>query len=488
MVTMDENVHGLKKQAFSGAVWKTAERICAQVVSLVVSVILARLLLPEDYGVVSIVAIFFTFCNVFITGGLNTALIQKKDTDEADYSTVLHVSMILAAVMYTGLFFCAPAIAKLYEKEILIPVIRVMALTFFINAYRSVLAARISHTLQFRKFFFATIIGTAISAVVGISMAYSGYGPWALVAQQMTNSLIGTIVLAFVARIKIQFRITASRLKPLIGYSWKILATSLISTIYSEISPLVIGLKYSGADLAYYSKGKGFPSVLDSTITHTLNAVLFPVMSKVQDDTNAVLNITRRYIKTASYVVFPLMIGFFAVSEAFVTVVLTEKWMPIVPYIKIFCIGYMLNIIQVGNLQTIKAIGRSDVSLKLEILKKSIYFVIVALFVFFGTSPIALAVSSLVCTVIASLINTYPNRKLIGYGYWLQIMDLLPNFIIAVLMGIGVNCLNVLDIAPVALLLLQIVTGVVLYILLSIITHNKNFRYLLDTLLNFVKR
>ena len=478
----------LKKKTFSGMIWKFMERICAQLVSLIVSIILARILLPEDYSVVSIVTIFFAFCNILISGGLNTSLIQKKDADIEDYSSVLHISMLIALLLYLIMFFAAPTIANLYDKQLLIPVIRVMSLTFFINAFKSILSAYTSSKLQFKKFFLSTIGGTVVSAFIGIYMAIKGYGAWALVAQQMSNSLIDTFILYITTKFKFVFKISIDKVKSLFNYGWKIFAASIISVIYDQINPLIVGIKYSATDLAYYNKGQNYPGLINSTISDTLQSVLFPIMSKVQDSKEMVLNVTRKFIKISSYVIFPMMVGFFAVSDIFVKVVLTDKWLPIVPYIQIFCFSYMFNIIQVGNLQAIKAIGRSDITLILEIIKKSVYFIIILIFVLLSKKPIVLAFSSIACTMFATLVNTYPNRKLLGYKYRYQLSDLLPNFIISIIMGIIVYFIKYINLSIYITLILQLIVGFITYLLLSIITKNKNFYYLLDYIKSYFRR
>ena len=469
----------LKKSAFSSVIWKMAERVSAQAVSLIVSIVLARILLPEDYSVVGVVTIFFAFCNIIITGGLNTALIQKKDADDTDYSTVFFVTMALSVVLYAAIFFCAPWIAGIYHQPLLIPIFRVMGLTFFVNGVKSVLTAYTSSNLQFKKFFFSTIAGISVSAVVGIAMAKAGYGAWALVAQQMVNALVDTVVLFFTTRFRLHFVFSFKRLKTLFQYGWKIFVSSVISVVYEQLNPLIIGVKFSATDLAFYTKGNSFPGLINSTVSDTLATVLFPVMSKVQNNKEDVLNITRRYIRVASYVMFPLMLGFFAVADNFVLVLLTEKWLPAAVYIRILCVSYMFNMIQVGNLQAIKAIGRSDITLILEIVKKSLYFLIVASFIFFSDRPQMLAVSSVVCTLVASVVNTFPNRKLIGYRYRYQIIDILPNLLISAAMLAAVLLIGMLEIAPLLLLMLQIVAGVAVYLLLSIVTKNENFTYLI---------
>ena len=477
---MEKNVN-LKNKAVSGVIWKGLERVAAQLVSAIVSIVLARILIPEDYSVVSIVTIFFAFCNIFISGGLNTALIQKKDADIIDFSTILIANIVMASAMYAIMFFSAPLIANLYDKELLIPVIRVMALTFFINGYKSVVSAKITSDLQFRKFFWSTIIGTVISAVVGITMALNGFGPWALVAQQMTNSFIDSLILTFTSKVRFVIKFSGERFKGLFKYGGKIWLASIITVAYDQAKPLIVGIKYSTVDLAYYNKGKTYPNLIAGLGSDTLASSLFPAMSKVQDDRERVLSMTRRFMQLSSFLVFPMMIGFLAVSENFVRIVLTDKWLPIVPYLMVFCVSDMLKPIQTGNLQAIRAIGRSDTILILEIIKKSSYAVIILLFVLFTDSPVLLAVSGILTSVLASLINSYPNRKLIGYRFRDQFMDLFTNFATACIMGGIVYVMKYINLNMYLLTLIQILTGIIIYFGINLLIRNKNLFYLIDT-------
>lgn len=464
------------------------ERVIAQVVSLAVSIILARLLTPDDYSVVGVVTIFFNFANVIISGGLNTALIQKKDADKEDYSTVLHISVLVSVLLYAVMFVLAPTIAELYSKDLLVPIIRIMSLSLPVYAVKSVVCAYISSTLQFRKFFFATIGGTLVSAVIGIYMALNGFGAWALVAQQMTNTVIDTVILLATTRLPIVLRISLSKFKVLFKFGWKVLISSLLNTSYSEIVPAFIGIKFAAADLSFYTKGKNFPTLLSSTTTNTLSAVLFPVMSKYQDDREALLRYTRRFIRLASYIAFPLMLGFFAVSDNFVSLLLTDKWLPASFYIKIFCITSMFEMIHIGNCETIKAMGRSDIFLIMEIIKKSSYFAIIALFLILGDSPQALAISSVVCTAVAIVVNSVPNRKLIGYRFRSQAYDLLPNLIMAVVMCAAVLLVGTLQINKLLLLVVQVAVGFAVYVALSLVTKNDSFYYILNLIKSYVKK
>ncbi len=478
----------LKSKTISSTIWKFLERFLAQAISLIVSIMIARILSPEDYSVVSIVTIFFTFANVLISGGLNTALIQKKDADNEDYSTVLHVSVLMSIILYVVLFVSAPLIANLYEQPLLILIIRVMGLSLPITAVKSIWCAYISATLQFRKFFFATLIGTLISAVVGFTMALNGFGPWALVAQQMTNTVIDTLVLIISTRIHIVFKVSITKLKVLFKYGWKVFVSSVIGVVYAETAPLAIGVKFTPTDLAYYSKGKSFPNLLSSTTTSTLSAVLFPVLARSQDNIPALLAYTRRYIQVTSFIIFPIMLGFLAVAENFVLVLLTSKWLPVVYYIQLYCLVCMFDVIAIGNCETIKAIGRSDVYLIMEIIKKSCYFAILISFIIFSNDPKSLAISSVVCTLVQILVNSIPNIKLIGYKFRHQIADLLPNLIIALIMAVVVYVVKYIAVAPFISLCLQVVSGVIVYMLLSMLTRNKNFKYIIQTLKAFLNR
>lgn len=483
-----QSTKNLKKKTVNGILWKGMERCCAQLVSMIVSIVLARILMPEDYSVVSVVHIFFTFCNLFISEGINSALIQKRDADELDYSTVFIINMGAAVVLYLIMFFAAPKIAQLYNNSIITPVIRVMALTFFINGYKAVLSAKISSDMQFKKYFMATIGGTLFSAAVGIIMALRGAGAWALVAQQMSNSFVGSVILTFTTRIRFKFCFSYERFKRLFDYGGKIFFASIITTIYNQIKPLIVGIKFSASDLAFYNKGESFPSIINSLISSTLTATIFPAMAKLQDNNEAIRNVTHRYICVMSYLIFPSLLGFFAVSDNFVRVVLTDKWIAISPYIKVFCIAYILELIQIGNINAIKAIGRSDLILKMEIIKKSIYTVIIIGFVVWGNKPVLLAVSAIVCNIVATVVNTCPNRKLIGYGYVDLLKDILPNLVISVIMCVVISMMNRINMNIYLLFFLQIITGVLIYLALSLLTKNNNFRYVLNTIRQVIAR
>lgn len=461
-----ENVRNdseIKKRALSGIIWKFLERFAAQGVSLVVSIILARLLSPSDYSPVAVVMIFFTFSNVLISGGLNTALMQKKDVDSEDFSTVLITSFFFSLLIYILLFLLAPLIAYGFHDNNLILIVRIMGISLPLNAVKSVWCAYISRNLQFKKFFFSTIIGTILSAVVGIFMAFKGCGVWSLVVQQLVNIFVDTTILIITTRIGIGFKTNFVKFKQLFGYGWKILVSSLLNATYNEITPFVVGLRFSSESLSFYTKGKSFPSTINTVSTNTISSVLFPFLSKYQDNNKKLLEYTRKYMKFASMIVFPMMLGLFSIADNFVYVLLTEKWIGAVVYIRIFCVSCMFDIIAVGNCETIKAIGKSGTFLCMEIIKKSSYFITIGIFIFFSKNPIMLACSSLCCALIQIIVNSIPNGKLIGYKIRYQICDLLPALIASAIMCVCVLLIGEDGNHNWLILLKQIIVGVCFY-------------------------
>lgn len=483
---MEQN--NLKKSAIANTIWKLMERFLAQGISFVVAIVIARILDPDDYSVVSIVTIFFTFANLLISSGLNTALIQKKDADSEDYATVFSISLVISIVIYIALFFLAYPISRLYGKPVLVPIFHIMGLILPVDALKSIVCAKVSSDLLFKKFFFATLGGTLFSGIVGIVMAKMGFGAWALVAQQMINTIIDTVILYILVPLRLKFFFARKKFSRLFGYGWKIFVSSFIGTVYTELNPLLIGLKFSSGDLAFYTKGRSFPGLVSSVSTNTLAAVLFPVLSRKQDDKELLLKYTRLYIRVASFMAFPLMIGLAVISDSFVAVLLTEKWLPAVPYIKIFCFAFMFDMIHIGNCETIKAMGRSDIYLLIEIIKKVGYFVTIGIFVFIARSPLQLAMAYIVCTLIALIVNSIPNQVLLDYKLSNQLADIIPNLFISLLMGVGVYFVGKLQINSIVLLFIQIVVGIIVYILINVITKNQSFRYVCSSAKEFLKK
>lgn len=465
-----------RKIVFSGFIWRFAERCGAQLVQFIVSVILARILEPEAYGTIALITVFITILQVFVDSGLGNALIQKKDADDIDFSTVFYTNICFCFTLYIGMFFAADLIASFYKDPALVPLIRVLSLTIIISGVKNVQQAYISRNMMFRKFFFATLAGTIAAAVAGIAMAYRGMGVWALVAQQLLNLTIDTIVLWITVKWRPKRVFSAERLKGLFSYGWKLLVSRLLDAGYNNIRQLIIGKLYTSSDLAFYNRGKQFPNIIVTNVNSSIDSVLLPAMSMEQDDRNHVKDMTRRSIKISVYVMAPLMIGLAVVAPTVVKLVLTDKWLPCIPFLRIFCIMYMFYPIHTSNLNAIKAMGRSDLFLKLEIEKKTIG--IVLLLATMRQGVMAMAYSLLVSSVISQLINSGPNKKLLGYGYIAQLMDILPSIMMAVGMGICVSCIGMFDLLPSVALCIQVVIGLFVYILESVIFKDDSFFFL----------
>ncbi len=479
----------LKKKMITGALWKLLERASAQIVNFVVSIILARLLLPEDYGIIALVAVFITICDKLVISGFATSLIQKKDADNLDFSTVFFFSLGMSLVLYAALFFGAPLIADFYsayDREMLIAVIRVMGIQVIVTAVNSVQQAYVSRTMQFRKTLWSTLIATALSATVGIWMAYAGYGVWALVAQYCVNVIAVMVVLWIVVRWRPDFAFSTARFKGLFSYGWKIFAASIIKVLYNDLRSLVIGKFYTAADLAYYNKGQSFPQLVESNVSGTIESVLFPAISKRQTSKEDMLAILRRAIKTTTYILMPLLAGLAAVAEPLVSLLLTDKWLPSVPYMQIICFTFMMMPIEVDNLQAIKAMGRSDIALKLEIIKKIIGVTLLIVSIPFGVK--AIAISMLIGAVANAIVDAIPNKKLLDYGVGKQIIDILPSLLMSAVMFACVYPLAALPFGRVAVLAIQIAVGILAYVLLSFITKNESFRYLLATVKGMLRK
>ena len=470
----------------SNFIWRFAERCGAQLVSFVVSIVLARILAPEDYGTIALVTVFTAILQVFVDSGLGTALIQKKDADDLDFSSVFYFNFAMCLVLYAVMFIAAPYIAVFYEDMTLTSVIRVLSLTIVISGVKGIQQAYVSRNMLFKRFFFSTIGGTIFSAFLGIGLAYSGYGVWALVVQQLSNTMIDTLILWITVKWKPKKEFSWKRLQTLFSYGWKLLISSLLDTVYNNLRNLIIGKMYSSADLAYYNQGDKFPKIIVTNINTSIDSVLLPTMSNEQDDRNRIKSMTRRAIKTSTYVMAPLMMGLAFCAESIVKIVLTDKWLLCLPFLRLFCITYMFWPVHTANLNAIKAMGRSDCFLKLEIVKKIVGLFFLLSSMWFGV--MAMAYSLLLSSILSQIINAWPNRQLLEYGYLEQVRDFAPGILLAIGMGICVYFIGFLPLPTIVTLLIQIIIGAVIYIRASALLKLEEFEYILGMVKSFLKK
>ena len=474
------------KTITTNLLWRFAERTGAQIIAFIISVLLARILDPSAYGTIALLTVFTTILQVFVDSGLGNALIQKKDADDLDFSTVFYTNIVFCVFLYILLFLLAPSIAYFYNDLGLTQYLRVLGLTVLVSGVKNVQQAYISRHMLFRIFFFSTLGGTIVAGIVGVIMALNGLGVWALVAQQVINLSIDTIMLWITVKWRPIHAFSLERLKILFSYGWKLLVSALIETTYQDLRQLIIGKKYSSEDLAFYNQGKKIPNLIITNINTSIDSVLLPAMSKVQDEREHVKSMTRKSISISVYIMAPLMIGLAFISEPLVRFILTEKWLPCVFFLRIFCITYIFYPIHTANLNAIKALGRSDLFLKLEIIKKIVG--LTALFISMNISIEAMAYSLLLTSVLSQVLNSWPNRKLLDYPYIDQLRDILPAILLALFMGGCIYCISFLHLNDILTVILQIILGAVIYIVGSKVLHLDDFNYVVKIVKDILKR
>ena len=424
-------VVNLRQKVAKGAVWTLCEKLSCQAVGFVVSMVLARLLTPTDYGTVALTAIFFAVANVLVDGGFGNALIQKKDADDLDFNSVFYLNFALSVVAYVALFFAAPWIAEFYKTPVLKDIVRVSALCFFFNAVNAIQNAELTKKMLFHLSFRISLITTFTSAICGIALAYMGYGVWALVWTSLITGLVGVIARWFIIAWRPRLMFSAARLKPLFSYGWKMSASALLDQVFVNLNGLLIGKFYTKADLAFVNKGQALPSLAMSEVDGTLGRVSFPALVLLQDDKIKLRDAMRRMMVCSTFLVFPLMVGVAACAKSELRLLYGEQWVPATPYMMLACFSFALWPFHTINLKGIMALGRSDVFLKLEIIKKVSKLIFILAFFRFGVLPFMCA-CAFALGPLSVIINAWPNRKLLNYTLKMQIMDVLPTAAVCV--------------------------------------------------------
>lgn len=451
-----------RRTVIANILWRLAERGGTQLVSFVVSLILARLLLPQDYGMVSLVTVFTSILTLFVDGGFSSALIQKEKADQADYSTVFYFNLLLGVVLYGCMYLAAPWIASFYGQGALTKYIRVLSLTLVIGGVNGVQQALVARRMEYKRFFYASLGGTLISAVAGVAMAVLGMGPWALIAQRLIDQAADAVILWFTVRWRPSLSFSIQRLRPLAGYGGKMLGSSLLNSLVSNLTSLLVGKMYSSAELAYYDKSQRLPMLLISNLQTAVQSVLFPVMAREQSERERLRQMLRQSVMSSAYCIFPCMIGLGACAGPVVRILFTDRWMAMVPYLRLWCVVLLFYLLHTANLQVIQALGRSDLYLKLEIIKQTISFLGMVIALPFGVFAV-LAVMAAVCPLHLYL-NAEPNRDLVGYGFWAQLKDIAPIAGLNLVMGVVVWGCSFLPLPDVLLLAVQVSVGIAVYI------------------------
>lgn len=432
-----EAMSGLRAKVAKGAVWTLAEKLSCQVVQFVVGMILARLLTPNDYGTVALMAIFFAVAGVLVDGGFGNALIQKKDADDLDFNSVFYLNVGLSGIAYVVLFIVAPWVADFYHVPDLVTLVRVAAISVLFNAVNAIQNAELIKKMLFHLSFRISLITSVTSAACGITLAALGYGVWALVWMTLVTGFVGVIARWLIIAWRPKLMFSAMRLKPLFSYGWKMSASGLLDQVFINLNGLLIGKFYTKADLAFVNKGQSLPSLAMNQVDETLGRVSFPALVLLQDDKVKLREAMRKMMVCSTFLVFPLMVGLAACSKSLIRLLYGGQWDGAVPYMMIACFSFALWPFHTINLRGIMALGRSDVFLKLEIIKKVSKLIFILAFFPLGVFPF-MAACAFALGPLSVIINAWPNNKLLGYTIRMQLMDVLPTVAVCIVEAVVV--------------------------------------------------
>lgn len=470
----------LKSKLLSGFAWKTAERIGMQAVSFLIQIVLARLLSPSDFGTLALVTAFIAIAQSLVKNGLSNALIQKKDSDKLDECTVFFIQLGIAGLLVACLFFGAPVIAEFYGRQELTGCIRAMSLIVVFDAVCSIQQTVLTRDMQFRKSFYANLSGTICQGLVGIACAFMGLGYWSLILSYIANSAVTCMALIASVRWKPSFIFSLNRLKHLFSYGWKLSVAWFIGTAHQQIYSIVIGRSFDSATLGFYNRAQNLPSTVSTTLNQIISSVLFSGLSKEQDDILALKAMTRKAISMSSYLVFPVMFGFAAVSYSFIDIVYTAKWLPAAGMMQLFCIQIAFSLVSTINMQSFNALGKPEVFMNREIIRRGISIALLIILSPFGIDAVVAGLTFLSAAFLVA--NAAPNKRLLGYGLLEYTADVVPSLALSFMMFLIVTLLGTLPFESGIVLLLQIISGVLIYCLVSALLKMDQFDLLLRML------
>lgn len=475
------------KKVYISLAWKILERLLSQGINLVVQIILARLLFPSDFGSLAIIVALTNYAAIFVQSGIGTVIIQKEDIDEKDISTLLTVSLVVALLFYIILFFSATAVSEYYNIPVLKPALRVMSLVLFLNAINAVQTAILSRSMKFRQLFLRTAIAVPVAGVVGVALAYGGFGIWALVANNLVNMMVVVIFMSFDKDVRVvKFRFYKNRLRPLLSFSLKILFTGLISGTNDTLRTMIIGKKFSADDLAYYDKAYTYSYYAVSIINSSISTVLLPTFSRSQDDLDKLKSMSRRSVRMSAFVMIPTMMGIVFLARQLVNIILTSKWESCVPFLVLFCLLRIPTFIMTIDKQVYYAIGRSEINLYYEM--GLCLFNIITLLVTTKMGILYVAIGAVVVEYVGCLVICMIASRVYKYTLFERITDIYKPIISSLIMGASIYSISKLNFeSKVLLLIIQIVVGIVVYFISSIILRDSNLKEIFKMMLLRVK-
>lgn len=476
------------KKIVSSLAYKSIEQLLNKGLGLIISIVLARLLSPDDFGQLAILTVFINLSQTIVQSGFSSAVVQTKELHKSDYSTTFYISTLLAILMVVILFFCAPFISRLYETEALTTPLRVYSITLLFGAFNSVQLAKLQREMRFKETMITRTVATVLSGAIGIYCAFAGFGLWALVIYNLSSNVLNCLTMLFACHWLPKLEFSMKRAKELWAFGWRMLVSSLLCSLYNDVRSLIIGKKYSTEDLGYYNRGEQFPYVLANTIDTAVQSVMFPALASIQDQKERVKAILSKSVSLGALVIVPILMGLAVVAEPFILLLLTEKWLPAVPYMQIICIGYASYSISSANLTAIKAIGRSDVYMKLETIRRIVMLAILLISVFCFNSIIAIVIGFAISMWLDVAIIMIPVKKLLGYGIKELIKDVWKVLIAVIIMVVAVYLVGIIKLPTIWTLCLQIIVGVIAYVIACILIKEKSFFELLAFIKNKRKK
>lgn len=451
----------LKNKTVKGVAWSGIDNVVQFGVTFLVSIVLARLLSPDDYGLIGIITIFTAVCSALINGGFSNALIRKKDATEDDYNTAFMVNFGMSLFLYAIIFFCSPLIADFFDRQELVDLTRVSSIGMIVGALALVQQTRLTKRIDFKTQTKITLIASIVSGIIGIVMAFGGFGVWSLVAQHLSSQILRTIFLWFYNKWVPQLQFSSNSFHELFGFGWKMMLSGLLDTVWKELYQVVVGKFYSPATLGQYTRSKQFSQLFSSNLTSVIQRVTYPVLSNIQDDKVRMIAAYRRIIKVTMFITAVSMFFLGAISEPLLYCLIGPKWHEAATYLPLICISGSLYPLHAINLNMLQVQGRSDLFLGLEIIKKIIGLLPLSVCIIWGVMPMLYV--NLFTGVIAFFLNSYFPGKLLGYSSLMQIKDIAPSYGLAVLIALFVWILKYLPFSNWIILPLQLICGISIF-------------------------
>lgn len=452
----------LKESAKRGIIWSAIERFSVQGVQFVIMIIMARLLTPKDYGIIGMLSIFISVAQSLIDSGFSNALIRKQNRTEIDNSTVFYFNIVIAIGIYVVLFLTAPFVADFYNMPQLVSIMRVICLGIIFSSFSVVQRAILTINIDFKTQAKASLFAISISGIIGVFLAYHGCGPWSLVFQQILNLGINSLILWILSKWKPLWAFSWKSFKELFSFGSKLLCSGLLDTIYNNIYPLIIGKVFKASDLGHYSRAYQFAS-FPTNITSVMQRVTYPMLCKLQNDDERLARVYRKFLKISAFIIFPLMCGLAGVSEPLIRLVIGDKWLFCSKLLTILCFSLMWYPIHAINLNLLQVKGRSDLFFKLEIYKKILGIIILIVTIHFNLT--VMCYGAIIQSLLSLLINTYYTGKLIKVGFFIQMKDILPSFLLSTFMFVAVYLSQKYFVNLELKLFIGIITGCLIYII-----------------------